>query len=355
MRPDATQKKMITDRPGLYLIYLVFLFLPWLFYTPGSIDAAVTIAAAVIYLPLHFACFKAEDSYKLWLIGATAALGISVAPFINGYSVFHIYAAAATGYVRPVRLSGAILGLCTLVYVASGFFFDRYIPEIVMGLVISIVVWISTFSDAEANAAHEQAERERTLETQQASLVERERIARDLHDLLGHTLTLVALKADLARRLIDADPDRAKAEIESIQSSSREALSDVRKALSGLTSTNVKEELKNAEIALKVAQIELRVTGQYPKLSADQDTAIGLIIREAVTNVVRHSSANLVTVTFDDQESVIGVTVSDNGSSQGIIMEGNGLSGLRRRLEVLGGALSIRETGGIQVRATLPA
>jgi len=213
MTQQTTQKKIMFDRPGIYLVYLVFLFLPWFFIAPEPIDIAASIAAIAIYLPLHFACFKAEGRRKFLMIGAISALGVLIAPFNVGYSVFHIYAASFTGFVRPTKTSAIILCLCVIVFVASGLVFERYLLEIVVGMVISIVVWVSTFSEAETKAAHAQAEKERTLEAQQASLVERERIARDLHDLLGHTLTLVSLKADLAGRLIETDPDRAKAEI----------------------------------------------------------------------------------------------------------------------------------------------
>jgi len=354
MMSATAQKKTIPDRPRLYLVYLVFLFLPWLFVTPRPLDIAVAFAATVVYVPLHFLSFSAEGNRKLVFIAAIAAIGVAMAPFINGYSVFHIYAAAATGYVRPVRTCAITLGLTMVVYITSGLFFDRYILEIIVGLVISIVVWVSTFSDADAHAAHAQAERERTLEAQQASMIERERIARDLHDLLGHTLTLVSLKADLAGRLIETDPSRAKAEIESIQVSSRQALADVRATLSGLTSTSVRQELENGEAALSAAGIRLVTTGSYPDLPPDRDTAAGLMIREAVTNVVRHSSASSVTIMFKKDADTFAIMISDDGGSEGII-EGNGLSGLRKRLEGLGGQLMVSETDGVQIQAVLPA
>ena len=281
-----------------------------------------------------------------------------MAPFANGFSVYHIYAAAVAGYVRPLQRSGITLGLCILAYAGSGLYFERYNLEIVVGLVISIVVWVATFSDAELHATHEQAERARTLDAQQASLIERERIARDLHDLLGHTLTLVSLKADLASRLVDTDSARAKEAIADIQSSSRKALSDVRETLSGLTVTSIVQECDNAEAALRSANIALSVVGDYPALAPDADTAIGLTIREATTNIVRHSSATQVTMTFTNDEQGIGITIADNGAAHDLT-EGNGLTGLRSRLEALGGILRVAENraagSGVQIQATVPA
>lgn len=354
MRTTSDQAITQPTRPTLYLVYLAFLFLPWLFYAPKLADIGVTLTATLIYLPLHYASFKATGARRLLLIAAIAALGVATAPFQNGHSVFHIYAAAAAGYIRPIKISGIVLGLCIAVFVASSLFFDRYILELAVGLVISIVVWVSTFADAEAHAGHERAERERTLEAQQASLVERERIARDLHDVLGHTLTLVSLKADLASRLIEVDTDRAKAEIESIRTSTREALSDIRATLSGLTATSISDELENASTAFEAAGITLKISGQMPDLPTVQDTAAGLMIREAATNIIRHSSATEVIIVFEKDAHSVGISVSDNGASEGI-REGNGLSGLRKRFEALGGAFSIAETGGVQLRAVFPA
>lgn len=341
-------------RPALYLVYLVFLYVPWLFYAPGPVDIFVAVAATLAYLPLHFAGFRTEGRYRLLFIAAIAILGVLTAPFANGNSVFHIYAAALTGYLRPVRKSGLVLGLCMAVYVASALYFDRFILEIVVALIISIVVWVSTFADSEANAAHDRAERERTLEAQQASLVERERIARDLHDLLGHTLTLVSLKADLAGRLIDTDIERARAEIASIQTASRQALGDVRATLSGLTATTVQQELQNGQAALDAAAIKLTITGTFPDLSSDRDTAMGLMIREAVTNIVRHSSATEARISFHRQDGHFSITISDNGAPDGVV-EGNGLAGLRARLEALGGILSVDDADGLILHAALPA
>jgi len=358
MNAPSPDSKAESNQQKLYLVYLAFLFLPWLFYPPQAVDVIVTAIATAIYIPLHFRALKAESPNRLYLIAAIATLGVAMAPFQNGYSVFHIYAAAAAGYLQPLRISRITLGVCILAYAGSGLFFDRYTLEIVVGLVISVIVWTSTLADAQLQATHEQAERERTLDAQQASIVERERIARDLHDLLGHTLTLVSLKADLAGRLIDTDPTSAKSAIEDIQSSSRQALADVRATLRGVTATSSAQEISNAVAALKAAEIELKIVGNSPDLSPEADSAIGLTIREAITNIVRHSSATAVTITFDSSHSDYGVTITDNGDALAV-NEGNGLSGLRKRLEALGGILSVGKNrsseSGIQIQATLPA
>ncbi len=355
MNPLSPESKAESNQQTLHLIYLAFLFLPWLFYPPRVIDVVVALLAVAIYLPLHFQALKTENPNRLYFIAAIATLGVAMAPFQNGYSVFHIYAVAAAGYLQPLRVSRITLGVCILAFAGSGLLFDRYTLEIVVGMVISIIVWTSTLADAQLHAVHEQAERERTLDSQQASIVERERIARDLHDLLGHTLTLVSLKADLAGRLIDTDPASARSAIEDIQSSSRQALADVRATLRGVVATSSEQEIANAIDALNAADIKLTTEGYLPGLSPEADSAIGLTIREAITNIVRHSSATAVTISFDSNRP--GVTITDNGDALAV-NEGNGLSGLRRRLEALGGILSVGKNrlgdSGIKIQATLP-
>ena len=343
----------MASRPSLYLVYLVFFFIPWLFMPVGTADVFVAIVAVSVFIPLHYLGFRAQGSVRLWTIAAFVLLAVATAPFANGNSVFFIYAAASAGFVRPVKVSALVFALCAMLYVASAWFFDRHLLEITVALILSVIIWLSCFSDGEAMDEKLRLERSRALDLQQASLIERERIARDLHDLLGHTLTLVSLKADLTRRLMDSDPQQARAELDNMQATSRQALHDVRAALSGLTATSVAQELANAELALEAADVELTISGELPRLDSEQDTAFGLMLRESVTNIIRHSSASAVTIQFGQEDDVHTLMVTDNGEVDSIT-EGSGLSGLRARLEGLGGMLSVSSKAGMQLRALLP-
>lgn len=343
----------MAKRPTLYLIYLVFLFVPWLFTSFGTADVVAALVAVGIFIPLHYWSFNTLGPRRYWAIAGFMLLAVATAGFVNGHSVFYIYAAASAGFLRPVKASAIVFALCTGGYIASAWYFDRYLLEIGMALLLAIIIWVSCFADGETIYENLRNERARALDLQQASLIERERIARDLHDMLGHTLTLVSLKADLTRRLMDSDPQRAKAELDSIQETSRQALQDVRATLSGLTETSIAGELINARAALDAAGVTLTINGEPPALDAEQDTAFGLLLREAVTNIIRHSSATAATITFGREDDVHTLVVSDDGEV-GAITEGNGLSGLRARLEGLGGMLSVSNRTGMQLRALLP-
>lgn len=341
------------QHPTLYLVYLVFFFVPMFFMPTETIDYVVAALAVAVFLPVHYLGFTARPRLRIATIVALMALAAATGPFVNGNSVFFIYAAASAGYLRPMRLSMVVFVVCAVVYLLSATLADRHPVELSFAMLLSIIVWVSCFSASEGFYENERAERARALDLQQASLIERERIARDLHDLLGHTLTLVSLKADLVRRLIDSDPDRAREELDNLQASSRDALADVRSTLSGLVTTTVHAELDNARSALETAGVALSIQGQVPELTPEQDSAFGLMLREAVTNIIRHSSADQAAIVFAQEDGIHSLEVTDNGDP-GDLLEGNGLTGLRRRLEQIGGMLSVRQEAGVQLRAMLP-
>ena len=352
---DTPELANAANNPTLNLVYLVFFFVPLVFMGSSTIDWVVAAIAIAVFLPVHYRGFCSEPRVRITTIALLMMLATGTAPFVNGNSVFFIYAGASAGFLRPIRLSTLVFVLCAVIYLAGAWAFGRHPFEISIAMLIGIIVWVSCFSTSEGFYENERAERARALELQQASLIERERIARDLHDLLGHTLTLVSLKADLVERLIDSDPDRAREELRNLQASSREALADVRSTLSGLTSTTVQAELDNAVSALEAAGVALTVEGLVPSLDSEQDSAFGLMLREAVTNIIRHSSADQAEIRFTHEDGVHGLEVTDNGEVDELL-EGNGLTGLRRRLEQIGGMLSVRQPvgSGVQLRAALP-
>ena len=146
-----------------------------------------------------------------------------------------------------------------------------------------------------------------------ALVAERERVARDVHDVLGHSLTAMSIKAELAARLIDVDPERARAELESIQETARQALAEVRATVGGLRAGNLEAELAAAPQVLADAGIETRVLGSVADTDPRHRTLLAWVLREAVTNVVRHARASCVVVELGPR----GITVTDDGTGLG--------------------------------------
>jgi len=196
-------------------------------------------------------------------------------------------------------------------------------------------------------------ERTRQYDKQMAALSERERIAQDLHDVLGQTLTMVTLKTELANKLIDRDPTQAKQELNEVLKASRGALDDIRETVSGMNATSAVKEIQRAKSILESAGIELSINGNIPSLNAASDHVIGLAIREAITNVVRHATASRATLSWEELEQSVKVSVSDNGSLNNFI-EGSGLKGMRKRLEKIDGKLDITANSGMQLTIMVP-
>jgi two-component system sensor histidine kinase DesK len=187
-----------------------------------------------------------------------------------------------------------------------------------------------------------------------ATIAERERIGRDLHDLLGHTLSLNVLKARLANKLIKKDVDKASQEISDIEQISRDALQEVRDAVQGYRSAGFSGELENALLALEAADITGEFSTADITLEPTQDCVLAMTLREAITNVIRHSGAKRCHVSLSTSDAAIKLEISDDGRG-GRFVEGSGLSGMRERLISNGGALNIDSSDGMKVTASLPA
>jgi two-component system, NarL family, sensor histidine kinase DesK len=186
---------------------------------------------------------------------------------------------------------------------------------------------------------------------------ERARFARDLHDLLGHSLTVITVKAELAGRLMTRDPAKAAAEVADIERLAREALTDVRATVAGYREVTLAVELSSARTALDAAGIAADLPGALDDVPGDRRELFGWVVREGVTNVVRHSQAERVRVAV----SRTTVEVVDNGSGcpgePGEAAGGHGLDGLRERLAEVGGSLEAGpvDTGGFRLFAEVPA
>jgi len=180
---------------------------------------------------------------------------------------------------------------------------------------------------------------------------ERNRFARDLHDILGHSLTVITVKAELANRLFDADSDRARAELADLERLARDALSDVRRAVEGYRELTLPGELARARNALCAAEIESELPNSTDEIPSDLRELFAWTVREGVTNVIRHSGANRCQVRLSAGE----VEVIDDGRGPGEGPAGHGLIGLRERASALGGTVVTRSLDpGFSLKVVVP-
>ncbi|NMO97181.1 sensor histidine kinase [Paenibacillus lemnae] len=228
-----------------------------------------------------------------------------------------------------------------------------------------IIMMISPFGIRSMNRQHKLEEQLDQANEQIRNLIkgeERTRIARDLHDTLGHTLSLITLKSQLVEKLVLVNVKQAQEEAREIQNTSRAALRQVRELVSDMRTAKLTEELNEARMILESAGIELTSEGS-PKVEGMPDTThniLGLCLREAVTNVVKHSGASRCHITFGRTEAQWQLSVHDNGDGivepekNGQLREKNGLKGMAERLDLVDGTLEVTDENGTLLRVRVP-
>jgi two-component system sensor histidine kinase DesK len=339
--------------PYAWLIYLTsFLIWPAL-QRASALDWALTAAGTAVFLVLYFWGHWQEGRRILWAAGGILLLGVLFTPWNPGAATFFIYAAAFIADAGPPRFAWSLLGLLLAILALETPLAHlspyAWVPAAVFSLVIGgICIHAAEVKRANAKLrmAHEEIER-------LAQTAERERIARDLHDVLGHTLSLITLKAELAGKLLVRDPDRAGREIREVERISRDALREVRTAIAGYRSEGLQAELGRARLALESADVRLEYFAGALELDAVQETVLALALREAVTNVVRHAGARSCRITLEQTTAETRLEVSDDGRG-GAAPEGIGLASMRERVEGLGGRLERHAETGTSLLITLP-
>lgn len=362
--------------PFFTLGYLAFLFMPfvlgWLGDGRGGWVAKAsdvlwpTLLSIVVFLPLYFGGYRSGEKGKQFCMIAIAGIGYAlmpINPFANAYTIYAIGFAAGAGRTLWSRLIWASL-------ILAGLLVETIVLKIpVFVFLITLLVSVGVFfgqyqfvenqrKRAELKLSHDEVRR-------LATLAERERIGRDLHDLLGHTLSLVALKSDLAAKLLqrgDTAETRAAAqrEIADVSRVAREALAQVRSAVTGIRAAGIAAELVSAKLLLECDGVNFASTIdprwlEGGALPANVENALALTVREAVTNIQRHARANGARVELETVGGEAVLRIVDDGRG-GAIMPGNGLRGMRERIESVGGRLRVDAVRGegTRIEARVP-
>jgi two-component system, NarL family, sensor histidine kinase DesK len=341
--------------PYVWLVFMAFFFFqPVLDPHTTSRDWTITAVASVVFLAIYFGVFWVRAPFTYLLLLCMVAMGVGLANYNVGSSVFIIFAASFIPWVSGTSRR-AMLALATLIVIIliDAAVFHPQVAFWATSIVVTLGVAGSNIHFAEKNRADAKLRMAHTEIEHLAKVAERERIARDLHDVLGHTLSLIIVKATLAGKLIDRDPQKAKYEIADIEKASRDAMGDIRSTLRGYSTYKLSEELQRAKSTLSSAGICAESDATEVSMSPAQESVIALIMREAVTNVVRHSHARNCRLKLARENGSCVLRVEDDGRG-GIQTEGNGLRGMRERIEALGGTL-IRDTShGTRLKFEFP-
>ncbi len=338
----------------VWLVYSVFFFIEpiarhnlryWLEF------AGVYAGFLALYSGLVFARTKAQSYF---LLAAMGILGLWYLPRNNSASGMVVYIAAFIPFISDslAVVAGTIALTCGGVAIEGyllhispwAWGFSAFFCVIVGGT--NLLTSQKIRAKAKLQLAQEEIE-------QLAKLAERERIARDLHDVLGHTLSVIVLKSELAGRLFDRDPQRARQEISEVEQVSRKALSEVREAIRGYRAEGLVAEIEQAHRTLDAAGVTLTCESKLPSLPPAAETVLSLAVREAVTNIVRHAQASQCRMRFVTEKGHTSLTMEDDGRGN-IRQEGNGLRGMRERIEGLGGSFSIDGRQGTRIEIDIP-
>ena len=339
--------------PYLYLVYLLFLFFHYLF-RPVSVELLLRdLALIAVFLPLYFAGWRQSERWQPWLAAAMVGLGILAAHWNTGAGTLFVYAAALSAhYAEPRR---GLFHVCAVLLLMA-LWTLLWQPPLWLwapSMAITALIGLVNVQEGARTRAREKLLRQQEEIEYLAGLAERERIARDLHDLLGHTLSLIALKAELARKLLDRDPARAKTEVADIETAARDALQEVREAVAGYRGSGLQQELKRLSQALQVVNIQAQIQVPAMTLPPAHENVLSFVVREAITNVIRHARARQCEIRLSRLPGQIELLVQDDGEAP-VGAEGNGLRGMRERVLTLQGELEFASGNGHRIRVRLP-
>jgi two-component system sensor histidine kinase DesK len=288
---------------------------------------------------------------------AAIAVALLAAGAPDSFTALFVYLAVACAIVLPPRFAILAIGITTtgvsILGVARGD--DTSSIAATALTVLSIGALMAAF--ARVTRVNRELRHTREELATLAVADERLRIARDLHDLLGHSLSVIALKSELAARLLERDPARATSELEEIQVVTREALTEVREAVKGYRGLALAESLTRARSALTAAGIDCELADAQVPLPADVDAVLAWAVREGTTNVIRHSRARRCEIRVRADRASAALEIDDDGrASEPPAPGGSGLDGLRERAQRVRGTLEAgaRPGGGFRLRLTVP-
>lgn len=285
-----------------------------------------------------------------------------------GYVYLSIFTAFFIGNIRNPVGFFIMYGLhiaFTVGAIVAGFFIDitLFLPQIhfiLISVIGTVLLPFNLYNRNKREKLEGQLEHAEERISELIILEERERISRDLHDTLGQKLSLIGLKSDLAGKLVSRDPRAAEKELQDIRQTASTALKEVRELVADMRATKLEDELIRIKQMLKAAEMDLTVEGEpsFNQIPVIVENVLSMCLKEAVTNVVKHSYGTSCHVSFDQLPTEFVINVEDNGigiTRGGETLPGNGLKGMRERLEFVNGSLRVEGGNGTKLSIRVPA
>ena len=343
--------------PWLWLFSLSYMLFKYVFVPPAPLELALLVLTFAAFIPMYLYSYWATGRNALLCIVLSCLIGVLWAPLNWGAATFFIFAAAMCARIEPVKEAYRILAAVLLAAVVAALFIaHNWIGMLVPSLAGGIPIGIACINEAALHRSRAALLRKQEEVEHMARIAERERISRDLHDLLGHSLSLITLKAELAGKLVGRDAEACRREIADIEQAARQALTEVRGAVTGYRQSGLAYALAGARASLAAANVEMKEEMQRMTLAPSAEHVLALALREAVTNVVRHAKARSCRVSLAEDRGFAVLTVADDGQLRhaAAVHPGNGLTGMRERTASVGGALTVRAAQGMSLEVRVP-
>lgn len=336
-------------------LWVVFCILPFYFIFRSS--STLDIAFGISLILLFFACYVLSFLSKGWPIYFWTSVQIIVSIVMTlkfGYVYFSLFLAFFIGNIQNKNgfiTLYAIHLLSTVVTTNLGFLTKKaeiisQLPFVLVSLVGVILLPVTTYSRNKREKLEGELLHANKRISELVKLEERQRIARDLHDTLGQKLSLIGLKCDLAGKLIVKNPAQAQIEIKEVRQTARIALQEVREMVTKMRGTRLEDEMYRIKQMFEAANIELNLEGDtnLTNTSLMTENVLCMCMKEAVTNIVKHSDATCCDITIEPSRTDLVVRVQDNGigmAEDGTTLRGNGLRGMKERLEFVNGSMEL--------------
>lgn len=304
---------------------------------PDHWQWTLVVLAVLVYVPLVWLTWRWYTA--LWFVIASAAMLLPRRPAAVIITlqvliaIFLHHPPATWAELPPATLAWIVIYLFAILLMGGGCLYGA----------AQLFRVVDELYDARAELAEVAVERERL------------RISRDLHDLLGHSLSAVSLKGDLAIRLLRSDARAARSEVESLTEMARDALSRVRAVTRGEQDASFRTETEGAAALLAAAGIDASIDADLPQLAPSVDNVLGWAVRQGVTNVLQHSEAGACAITARQEDGRVRLEIVNDGARTAAV-EGSGLAGLAERARALSGSASAERTrdGGFRLHVEVP-
>lgn len=349
-------------------IWTVISILPFYFIFQSS--STIEIITGLILTIAFFIAYRLAFISKSWPVYLWTIILISISitmTILFQFVYFAFYIAYYNGNIKN-RIAFIVLYVIHLVFTTISInynvvmqkpLFIEQLPFIIIIYISVILLPFNLYNKKKQGLLEAELEDANKRIAELVKQEERQRIARDLHDTLGQKLSLIGLKADLARKIIYKDPEKARNELKDVQQTARTALNEVRKMVSQMRGIRLKEELVRAKQILKAAEIEFICDEKFTltNVSLFIENILSMCMKEAITNVVKHSKASFCQIKIEQSSNEVSITIKDDGigiNEDTDLGKGSGLLGIKERLEFVNGTLEIIPAAGTTIVMKVP-